>query len=104
MPDFYPYNTSNVPPGGDAGQVLTKESDKSYDVGWHNVGDVNVGDSINKYFESLNGKPDQVLGFDDNGNIKPVDIPDFGGNNGECNCPPIATDEEVKEMLDEVFK
>lgn len=105
MPD-YPRYTSNVPPGGDKGQVLMKESDISYDVGWHDAG-IEVTEStvekvIDDKLSDLNGKPNQVLGFDDKGDLKPIDIPDSGG--GECSCPPIATDEEINEMLDEIFK
>lgn len=105
LSDFYPYATSNIPPGGDAGQVLTKESDKSYDVGWHNVGDINVENSIKKYFESLTGKSGQVLGFDKNGKLVAMDIsiPPSTSEPVECECPDIVTDEEFDEWLSDVF-
>lgn len=101
----YPYDTSNVPPGGDKGQVLTKESDRSYDVGWHKLEDVvidNVASTVDTVLDErineLNGKPNQILGFDSNGNIVPIDF------SATSDIPDIATDDEFDEMLNEIFR
>lgn len=55
--------------------------------------------------DRLTGLPGQIVGFDENGNAVPQDPPKYGDGDGtSCEMPRIATDDEVTEMLNDVFQ
>ncbi len=95
MSDF-PYDTANVPAGGEKGQVLMKESSRSYDVGWHDLGSF-IKDEIENELKSLHGQPNQVLGFNENGELVALDI------TGGSVTPSVVSDSEFNEFLSDVF-
>lgn len=96
MSDF-PYDTANVPAGGEKGQVLMKESSRSYDVGWHDLSSFIKGEIENE-LKSLHGEPNQVLGFNENGELVALDI-----TSGGSVMPSVVTDPEFNEFLSDVF-
>lgn len=69
---------ANIPSGGKAGQVLTKESSKDYDVSWQDTANQeDIPENLQEQLDNLEenkqnnlvGEQGQYVTFDENGNV-----------------------------------